>query len=262
MRRRIALCRYPAETCVRSVPRPTKDKEYIGNRILLALPLQDFNRLHGHLRFVELRPGEVLCSPDSPGLNVHFINRGLVSLIKRMRNGDAVEIGVRGIEGVTEPEFFLGLDTPLFESVVQLPGSAFSIAKSTLQHHLHQSRSLKALMTAYAGTAVRHIAQISACNRLHVLEQRICRWLLTADDNALGTALPINQGTLAATLGVHRPGVSIALTRLQTAGLVKYAKGHVTIIDRDEIEALACECYRSMRADFDAMFPKRSRIAL
>jgi len=235
----------------------TRHEDHIGNRILLALPVHEFNRLYQHLRLVELQRGQMICHPGQPVQDFYFINRGLVSLIKRMRNGEAVEIGAQGIEGVTSPEVLLGVATPFHEAMIQVPGAAFHITKSVLQQQFEQGGRLKSLLLSYIHAAADQVAQAAACNRLHVLEQRICRWILTAQDNARSDTFPITQEFLAMLLGVHRPGMSLALAKLQEAGLLKYVRGHLTVIERAKVEALACECYQAIRNEFDRLFPKR-----
>jgi CRP-like cAMP-binding protein len=226
----------------------------VVNRILLALPAAEFEALRPALSLVDLHHADTVCEPDEPMHHIYFINRGIVSLIKRMKNGEAVEIGARGIEGLTAPETLLGVDMPLFEAVVQIPGSAFRISKAVLQAELHRRPQLEKLIHAYVHASASQIAQTAACNRLHFLEQRCCRWLLIAMDNARSDTFPLTQEFLAMMLGVHRPGISVALKRFQGAGMITYTRGRMTITDRAGIEAEACECYRTICDEFDRLF--------
>ena len=226
----------------------------ITNRILRSLPPAVLESLSPHFKITELHQGHVMCRPDEPVQESHFINRGVVSLIKRMKDGTAVEIGARGTEGLTAPETLLGLDTPLYEAIVQAPGTAFVIRKSVLQRQFNENHPLRRLVTGYVHAAANQIAQTAACNRLHFLEQRCCRWLLFAHDNAGSDNFHLTQEFLALMLGVHRPGISVALQKFQDAGMVKYVRGQVTITDRRGLEDSSCECYRAVADEYERLF--------
>ena len=231
--------------------------EQVANRILLALPSEVVKELKPHLKYVELRQGTVICQPDQPVDTVYFINRGIVSLIKRMKDGKAVEIGARGIEGLTSPETLFGIKTPLYEAVVQVPGSAFAISKSGLRNVFGKSRRLSALLFAYVHASASQIAQTAACNRLHTLDQRCCRWLLIAHESARSDSFPLTHEFLAMMLGVRRSGVSVALKKFQEAGMLNYTRGQMTIIERGRLERNSCECYRTIADEFSRMFEHR-----
>jgi CRP-like cAMP-binding protein len=226
----------------------------LANRILLALPSDLMEELRPHLTLTELHQGLVICTTDEAARDIHFINRGVVSLIKRMKDGRAVEIGARGIEGCTAVSTLLGIDLPLFESVVQVPGNALAIRKPVLQGYFNKSQALRNIVTAYAHASAAQIAQTAACNRLHVLKQRCCRWLLFAHDAARSDTFSITQEFLGMMLGVHRPGVSVAFGKLQKAGMLKYKRGQVTITDRRRLEEASCECYRTIANEFNRLF--------
>lgn len=236
------------------------DADTIGNRILLALPEQERKELLQHLRPIELKRGWQICHAGKEVQDLFFIDRGLVSLIKRMKNGEAVEIGARGIEGITAPETIMGVHFPLYDAVVQLPGFAHAIRKSVLEAELRKRGRLRALILGYIHAAASQIAQTSACNRLHLLEQRCCRWLLIAHDNAQADTFSITHEFLAMMLGVHRPGVSLAMHKFQEDGMLKYERGRLTIIDRAQLEKAACECYQTIRDEFDSLFRQHKSV--
>lgn len=231
----------------------------IANRILRALPPDELGRLKPHLTPVELHRGQVIARPDKSVTENYFINRGVVSLIKTMSDGESVEIGARGIEGLTAPETVLGMDMPLFEAVVQIPGAAFMAEKALLREIFAEPGRFRSVTTKYIHAAASQVAQTAACNRLHFLEQRCARWLLFAHDNVQADTFSITHEFLAMMLGVHRPGVSVAIQNFQSAGIVSYVRGQITIRNRRELEQASCECYRTIADEFDRVFRPNGR---
>ena len=236
----------------------TEHNNELGNRILLALSHRVRAELMEHVTGVDLEHGWTICRPDTPLRDLYFIDQGVVSLIKRMKNGEAVEIGARGIEGITAPETLIGITSPLYEAVVQIPGFAYAIPKTVLQKQVEKHRELRDLLLGYIHASSSQIAQTAACNRLHYLEQRCCRWLLIAHDSARSDVFSVTHEFLAMMLGVHRPGISLALNKFQDAGMLTYVRGHVTIVDRRGLEDAACECYGTIRDEFDSLFARCS----
>jgi CRP-like cAMP-binding protein len=226
----------------------------IVNRILLALPAATLGRIQPTLEPLGLPRGRVIGHINGLVEHMYFVNRGLVSIIKTMRDGRTVELGAVGIEGVTDPNALFGIDTAILETVVQLPGTAFRIKRDTLINEMSRDASLRAMMQRYTRFAYSQLAQSAACNRLHSLEERCCRWLLVAHDSALTDTVQVTHEFLAMMLGVQRAGVSIAANLLRKAGLIQYTRGTVTIADRVGLEEAACECYSSLRAELDELF--------
>jgi CRP-like cAMP-binding protein len=237
----------------------TVDSEEVANRILLALPDRVLDRIVPHLKRQELKRGEGISRVDEPAHDIIFVNRGMVSLIKRMGDGEVVELGAKGIEAITAEETLFGLPVPLFEEVTQIPGSGFAIRRDTLQQLTQESDELRALIVGYTRIAADQIAQTAGCNRLHFLEQRCCRWLLIAHDSARADGFSLTHEFLSMMLGVHRSGVSVALASLRRAGLIEYRSGRVTITDRKGLESEACECYAAIRDQFDRLFKGSER---
>lgn len=229
----------------------------ISNRMLLALPPTTLERLRPALEPLDLAKSQVIDHVDAPIDYMYFINRGLVSLVKTMQDGRVVEIEAVGIEGVTDPNALFGIDYAILESVVQIPGTAFRIPRNVLREEMGRDDALRGSMQNYARFAIGQIAQTAACNRLHSLEERCCRWLLIAHDNALSDTFPLTHEFLAMMLGVRRSGVSIAASFLRKAGLIDYARGQVTVRDRGGIEDAACECYRTVRNEIAKLFPPK-----
>jgi len=226
----------------------------LNNRILLALPPATLQRIRPALESVETVRGQPIEHIDRRVEHIYFVNRGLISLVKTMRDGRTVEIGAVGIEGVTDPMALFGIDRAALEIIVQIPGNALRIRVATLRAAMREDPVLQRLLPAYARFAFIQLAQTAACNRLHFLEERCCRWLLTAHDSALSDHFPLTHEFLAMMLGVQRSGVSIAANSLKKAGLIQYTHGVITISDRRGLENAACECYRTILSELDALF--------
>ncbi len=226
----------------------------INNRILLALAAPTLKRIRPALELLDTAKGQTIDHVDGPIRYMYFINRGLVSLVKRMKDGRAVEVGVVGIEGVTDPNALFGMDIAIIEAVVQIPGTAFRIQREQLAQVMAADDTLHKIMQQYNRFAFGQLAQTAGCNRLHSLEERCCRWLLICQDNALANSFPITHEFLATMLGVQRSGVSITASFLQKAGLIRYAHGHVTVVNRAGLEDAACECYASTRTEIERLF--------
>jgi CRP-like cAMP-binding protein len=233
-----------------------RDNNELANRILLALPRATLQRISPCLEWVALQRGQVIYHPDEPIEKVYFVNRGLVSLVRSMSDGRTVEIGAIGIEGVTGLDALFGIESATLECIVQLPGTALRGNPEDLRREMRPGRGLQTLLQRYYHVALSQIAQTAACNRLHSLEERCCRWLLIAHDSARSDSFRLTHEFLAIMLGVQRAGVSIAANALQQAGLIRYTRGQMTITDRRGLEAAACECYGTVRQLVDRLFRK------
>ena len=234
-------------------------RDDIANLILLSLPQATLKRIRPALELLDTARGDVVDQADRPVGYLYFVNRGLISLVKTMRDGRTVEIGVVGIEGITQPQALFGINKAPLDTIVQIPGSAFRIRHDTLRSCMAEDDKLCEVLQKYARFSLLAFAETAACNRLHHLEERCCRWLLIAHDSALSDTFLLTQEFLAMMLGVQRAGVSIAASFLQKAGLIGYRRGQVTILNRSGLEDAACECYGNMRAEFRKLFgtPKR-----
>jgi CRP-like cAMP-binding protein len=211
---------------------PRQDHEDIGNRLLLSLPKASLQRLEPALEFKTMTKGDVVNRVDRPVEHYYFVNRGLVSLVKIMQDGRSVEIGVVGIEGITSPHTVFGMNKAAIETIVQIPGSAFRIKRNDLMRLMAEDDFLRSTLEKYAHFAFGAIAQTAACNRLHLLEERCCRWLLICHDSARSDTFSLTHEFLAMMLGVQRSGVSVAANFLQKAGLIRYLRaddGHQPI---------------------------------
>jgi CRP-like cAMP-binding protein len=229
------------------------------NRILSSLPHTTLKRIQPELVPITTVRGQVIDQADRPITYLYFVNRGLVSFVKTMQDGRTVEVGAVGIEGITSPNALFGIDKAIVGSIVQIPGTALRIRRDILWREMERDDALLAMMHKCARFAIGELIQTAACNRLHTLEERCCRWLLIAHDNALAKSFPLTHEFLAMMLGVQRAGVSIAARLLQKAGLIQYTRGRVTIRDQSGLKNAACECWGAMRAERERIFgsPKR-----
>lgn len=230
----------------------------ITNKLLLSLPAETLDRLRPALVSANMLYGQVLGHLDGSIEYLYFVNRGLVSLVKTMQDGRSVEVSAIGIEGMTDPNALFGIENAILESVVQIPGTALRIRRDVLSAELEADDGLRKLMQNYMRFAIEQIVQTAACNRLHSLEERCCRWLLTAHDSALSDTFPLTHEFLATLLGVQRSGVSITAMLLKKAGLIQYTRGKVRITDRAGLEEAACECWGTIRRELAEIFPLES----
>jgi len=224
-----------------------------SNRILSALTHPEYERLAQHLEPVNLWTGEVLYHPEQPITYVYFPNRGTVSVVSIFENGGSVEVGMVGNEGMFGVCVFLGsISTPL-QAVVQLPGDAMRLRAGVLRREFRKGGQLQDLLLRYTQAFITQVAQTAACNSAHRVEGRLARWLLMCQDRSRSNELELTQEFIAQMLGIRRAGVSVAAAQHQQAGLIKYRRGCITIVDRAGLEAESCECYRLVKREFERL---------
>lgn len=226
------------------------------NRILMALPATSRRNLWPLVSRVQLPRGHVLFEMGANISHLYFVESGLVALAKPMRDGRIAEIGAIGSEGIVSPTGVFGGGRAVMESIVEMPGTVLSITRSDFRESLLSDRDFSAIVQRYAGVVMSQLTQTAACNILHSIEERCCRWLLIAHDSALADQFSITHDFIATLLGVRRTGVQAAAAALQKAGLIRYARGKVTVGDRPGLEAAACECYATIRAELKELFSK------
>jgi len=229
------------------------EDQNITNRLLLKLPLLERRRLQPLLEHVDMARGDPIYGAGARVKYIYFVNRGLISLVRTMRDGRTVEIGIVGNEGMTGSYSLFGIDAAVMDAIVQIPGSALRISREAMLSQAGMSAALRDMVGRYAHFAIGAIAQTAACNRLHSLEERCCRWLLIGHDSALSDTFLLTHEFLAMMLGVLRPAVSLTANTLQKAGLITYNRGRITILDRPGIECCACECYAAMQDEFERL---------
>jgi CRP-like cAMP-binding protein len=225
----------------------------LGNRLLDVLSPTVSARLDSHLEPFELTLGKEIHAPGDTAEFAYFPTSGLISVVATMNDGASVEIGVAGNEGMFSVATILGDETPSQRAMVQLPGKALRVKARRFRREMQADSAMHTMLLRYAMTTLSAVAQTAACNRLHNLEQRCARWLLAAHDRAGGNRFPLTHEFLAMMLGVRRPGVTLAAQTLQSAGLITYYHGIMTVLDRRGLEAASCECYRAIQDDFNRL---------
>ena len=238
-----------------------KPSEASANRLLGLLPAKDYRRLHRHLERIPLTYRQSLYRARQRLGFVYFIESGVGSLVNTMANGAAAEVGTIGNEGVVGLPLLLGDSRAPTSVYVQVPGTGLRMTAARFSAELARSASMRAVMLRYAHALFNQVAQSAACNHFHTLEQRCCRWMLMTHDRMQSGEFLLTQEFLAMMLGVQRTGVSAAAGGLQRAGLIRYSRGIVTILDRQGLRARACECYGLSRHEFDRLLggpPRRA----
>lgn len=232
-------------------------REDIANQILLTVSPPTLRSLSRILKPVELKRGQHVQYANEPVRQLYFVNRGMVSLVKTLADGRTVEVSATGPEGLSAVEVLFGTETSaILDGIVQVPGSAFVISRDALKKLSDKNAAVRALLQDYLHLSMEKLAQNAACNRLHSLEERCCRWLLIAHDSALESEFPLTHEFLAMMLGVQRPGVTLAMRILQKAGFVRYVRGKVLVTDRLGLEGASCECYAALKAQQTKMFAR------
>jgi CRP-like cAMP-binding protein len=230
--------------------------EQPANRLLGLLAKKDYERLRPHLERVPLDYRQSLIRAAEPITWVYFIETGVGSLVNTMVNGDAAEVGTIGNEGVVGMPLVLGDDRAPTSVYVQVPGAGLRISAARFQRELVRSATLRTVMLLYTHAFFNQVAQSAACNHFHTLDQRCCRWLLMTRDRMHSDNFLLTQEFLAMMLGVQRTGVTVAAGALQQAGLIRYSRGKVTMLDRRGLQRRSCECYAVSKREFDRLLGK------
>src|ERR1700736_4790730 len=225
----------------------------VSSLILLSIADSDYSSLRPHLEYVSLPNHLVLHEAGGKLDFAYFLNRGLISLVVVMKNGKTAEAGIVGNEGFTGTLAAVGLSRSPLQAVVQITGDGFRVEVGALQNTLESAPHLQLMLNRYAIVRSMQVAQTSACNRLHDIEQRLARWLLMTQDRVDSGSLPITHDFLATMLGTGRPTVSLAAGFLQRKEIIEYTRGAVKIVNRKKLEDSACECYGIVR-QYDGEF--------
>lgn len=228
------------------------------NRIIAALSEKGSQKLMPAFERVMTKRSQVLSAAGSRVTHLYFVESGMISLVRPMQDGNGVEIGAVGCEGIVPPSGVLGVDRAVLDSVVQIPGSVLRIACSALKNALAGDSELSDLIHGYAAVLLGQLTLTAACNILHSIEERCCRWLLAAHDSVGSDTFGLTHEFLGMMLGVRRASVSVTADKLRRAGLIDYSHGNITITNRPALERAVCECYETMRQDFDALFAESS----
>ena len=225
------------------------------NHLLAVLPPSESERLHPHLELVPLPLGDALYESGDRLNHVYFPTTAIVSLLYVMENGASAEIAVVGNEGIVGIALFMGGETMPNRAVVQSSGHAYRLKGQLLKQEFNRAGALQHLLLRYTLALLSQMAQTAVCNRHHSVDQQLCRWLLLSLDRLPSNDLVMTQELIANMLGVRREGVTEAAGKLQGAGLIHYARGRITVLDRPGLEARVCECYEVVRQEFRRLLP-------
>jgi CRP-like cAMP-binding protein len=225
------------------------------NHLLAALPEPEWQRWLPELEPVEMPLSQVLYESGAPSNHVYFPTTAIVSLLYVLQNGSSAEIAVIGNEGLVGISSFMGGDSTLSRAVVQSAGQGFRMKAETLKREFARSAPVLHVMLRYTQALLTQMAQTAVCNRHHSLNQQLCRWLLLSLDRLQGEELVMTQELIANMLGVRREGVTEAALKLQKTGLIRYSRGHITVLDRPGLEKLTCECYAVVKKEYDRLLP-------
>ncbi|MBD2100574.1 Crp/Fnr family transcriptional regulator [Leptolyngbya sp. FACHB-261] len=226
----------------------------LQNQILAALPREEYERLTTHLQLVSLIQGQSLYSLSEPIEYVYFPNHGVISLVLTLADGSMGEVGLVGREGMVGLPVIWGNLPPTSQAQVQLPGDAFRLKASVLRAEFGRGTALQGLLLRYTKALFTQISQSVVCNAKHTIEERLARWLLMSRDRVQSDEFPLTQEFISYMLGVRRAGVTVAAGSLQRAGIIRYSRGKIAIQDRESLEAVSCECYRTIKTEFEQLF--------
>jgi CRP-like cAMP-binding protein len=228
------------------------------NQLLAALPDAEWQRWLPQLERVELPLGQVLYESGTTLRHVYFPTTAIVSLLYVMENGASAEIAVVGNEGIVGISLFMGGGSTPSRAVVQSAGEGFRLKAKTIQEEFNRSGPVMHLLLRYTQALITQMAQTAVCNRHHSLDQQLCRWLLLSLDRLQGSnELAMTQELIANMLGVRREGVTEGALKLQAAGLIRYARGHISVLDRTGLEERTCECYAVVKKEYDRLLPEQ-----
>jgi CRP-like cAMP-binding protein len=225
------------------------------NQVLAALPAAEWQLIEPHLEWGELPLGTMLYEAGVVLRHVYFPATAIVSLVSSMKDGASAEVAVVGNEGVVGVCAFMGGGRALSGAVVQSAGHAFRMTADSIACHAWQSESVMQLLLRYTQALFTQLAQTSACNRHHALDQKLCRWLLLNLDRRYGSEMMVTHEQIAGMLGVRRESVTESALKLQKAGLIQYRRGSMSVLDRTGLEARSCECYSVVRQAYDRLRP-------
>jgi CRP-like cAMP-binding protein len=228
------------------------------NGLLAALPPEDLERLRPRLRLVPLALGDSLYESGMALHHVYFPIDSIVSLLCVMADGASAEIAVVGNEGIVGVSLFMGGETTPSRAVVQSAGSAYRLKAELLKAEFLQGGPMQHVLLRYTQALITQMAQTAVCNRHHSLDQQLCRWLLLSLDRLSSNELVMTQELIANMLGVRREGVTEGATKLQQLGLIRYVRGHITVLDRAGLEARSCECYSVVKKEYDRLLPEQT----
>jgi CRP-like cAMP-binding protein len=229
------------------------ERNGVRNRLLGRLPAEDFQRVRPHLEAVDLKAGSPLYEPRVPFAHVYFPEAGVGSIVTLLDDGTETEVATVGPEGMLGLPVFLGAEWAPHKAFWQVAGTAWRLPVGALREEKRRGGALSEALSLYAQAFLTQLAQAATCNRRHQVKARCIWWLLNTHDRVDGDRFELTQEFLSRMLGVRRAGVTVAAGALQKAGLIRYARGWIEILDREGLETASCECYRLVRQEFERL---------
>ena len=233
----------------------SQSSDPLSNRLLAALPEAEWARWLPQLQAVDMPLGQVLYESGKTLSHVYFPTTAIVSLLYVMENGASAEIAVVGNEGIVGISLFMGGESTPSRAVVQSAGRGFRLTAQVMKDEFDRAGPVLHLLLRYTQALITQMAQTAVCNRHHSLDQQLCRWLLLSLDRLEGSELVMTQELIANMLGVRREGVTECARKLQAAGLIKYSRGKIAVLDRPGLEQRTCECYAVVRREYERLLP-------
>ena len=228
------------------------------NQLLAAFPDAQLRSVLLHLEPIELQLGQVLYESGTEQTSVYFPTTAIVSLLYVMENGASTEIAVVGNEGLVGVSLLMGGGSTPSRAVVQSAGAALRLDAEKIRDEFEHCAPVQHLLLRYTQALLTQVAQTAVCNRHHTLSQQLCRWLLVSLDRLDGLELAMTQELIANMLGVRREGVTEGAIKLQQAGLIRYSRGHISVLNRHGLQMRACECYGVVKKEYDRLLPKQT----
>ena len=223
------------------------------NQLLAAMPEAEWKRWLPDIEAVDLPLGKVLYEPGITLSHVYFPSTAIISLLYVLENGASAEIAVVGNEGLVGVSLFMGGESTPSRAVVQSAGKGFRLSAQAMKDEFNRGGAVLHLLLRYTQALITQMSQTAVCNRHHSLDQQLCRWLLLSLDRLQGSELVMTQELISNMLGVRREGVTEAALHLQSAGLIKYSRGRISVLDRPGIEKRSCECYGVVKKEYDRL---------
>jgi CRP-like cAMP-binding protein len=222
-----------------------------GNRLLAALPEEEFEHLLPNIELAHLEKGEIIYTIGDRIRYAHFPLTGMISLLSVTENGSTVELAMVGNEGIVGLPIVLSINKAPYEAMIQLTSDTVRIKAEVLKQEFDRGGRLQEFMLRYTHVLITQIMQSALCNRFHTVEKRLCRWLLIARDRVNSNTIDLTQEIIAHMLGSPRTGVTMAAGTLQQAGLIRYSRGRIVILDYQRLSDASCECYRVVKEEFN-----------
>lgn len=228
------------------------------NQLLAALPNQEYQRLIPNLELVMLSNRQVLYNIGEKIEYVYFPHQALVSFLSLLEDGSTTEVGVIGKDGMAGLPVCWGGNSTNIQAIVQIPGYSMRMKAEQLKIEFDRGGALQRLLLLYTQALFSQVAQTAACNRHHTVEQRLARWLLTAQEHIEADELILTQEFISQMLGTRRSGITVAARNLQQAGIIRYSRGKITVLDREKLKSAACECYGAIKNEFSRLLGAES----